>query len=204
MLASCLLAVLLYVSSTHFLPVVDRINELSIVQAWGLLVIPTLIIWLSVFFLTFECITNAFAEMTHFAARTTYLRWWCSTSFLEFSRSWNLPVHTFLHKHVYQRIRNHGFDASAGRTITFLVSIVLHEILLWGLFGTGIPYLALFSLTQLPLMFIMKSKIIQGRRLGNLVFWAGMIMGTTLVTVLYAKDYCSIQGHCRVLPPPEL
>ena len=41
-----------------------------------------LIVWLVVF----ECVTNAFAELTRFGDRQFYSDWYCSSSFSEFSR----------------------------------------------------------------------------------------------------------------------
>ena len=78
---------------------------------------------LLVFYIIFDCILFAFAELTCFAGqwlssffyahsshcflmpihsidREFYQDWWNSTSFDEFARRWNVPVHTFLLKHV--------------------------------------------------------------------------------------------------------
>jgi len=41
------------------------------------------------FFLVFEVILNAIAEVTRFADRRFYADWWNSTGFDEFSRKWN-------------------------------------------------------------------------------------------------------------------
>lgn len=39
-------------------------------------------------------------QLTFFADREFYQDWWNSTTFDEFSRKWNVPVHSFLLRHV--------------------------------------------------------------------------------------------------------
>ena len=55
-------------------------------QAILRLIIPFTTMWLLTFFIIFECILNAAAEMTRFGDRQFYSDWWNSTTFDEFSR----------------------------------------------------------------------------------------------------------------------
>lgn len=40
----------------------------------------------------------------------------------------------------------------------------------------------------------MRTPIFVGKRLGNLVFWWGVITGLPLISVLYAREYCLIHS----------
>lgn len=76
--------------------------------------------------------------------------------------------------------------------LTFLTSILLHELLLIACFGMVRPWLAIFSLLQLPLLWIMRvSTMFKGHRLGNMVFWSGLLLGNCLIFVLYGSEYCA-------------
>jgi sterol O-acyltransferase len=133
------------------------------------------------FFVTFEGVCNTAAEVTYTADRRFYDAWYDATTFLEFSRTWNLPVHEWLREHVFAR---------AGLTATFLLSIAAHEVALAACLGRGwrVPWLAAASLCQLPLAPLMRAPALKGKRLGNVFFWCGLVLGTTAVVILYARD----------------
>jgi sterol O-acyltransferase len=122
--------------------------------------------------------------------RRFYDDWWNSTSFAEFSRKWNLPVHEFLLRHVYlDAMRRRGLGPDAALYLTYLVSIAVHEIILWGAMGLVTPYLAVLSTAQFPLMSLLRLPAFRGKRLGNMLFWAGLMVGVTGLIVLYAREY---------------
>jgi hypothetical protein len=197
-------------------PVLARVNDLLLLDAIAQLIVPTILVVLIIFFVVFECILNAAAEVTFFAARDTYGEWWDATSFAEFSRKWNLPVHEFLLRHVYldfqrgagrSRRRGGGGGGGGGEGggggrspavalyLTYGVSIVAHEIIISGALGFGItPYLSILSLAQFPLLTILRLPAFKGKRLGNLFFWTGLMFGVTLVLVLYAREYSAAAG----------
>ena len=56
-------------------------------------VLPFMINYLLIFYIIFECICNAFAELTRFADRGFYEDWWNAVTWDEFARKWNKPVH---------------------------------------------------------------------------------------------------------------
>ena len=99
-------------------------------------------------------------------------------------------MHLWLLRHVYlDAMRRHGASRAMAQQVTFAVSIIVHEAVLWGAFRrVTFPYLGIFSLTQLPLADLMRVEVIQGRRLGNLLFWGGLTFGISLITTLYAKE----------------
>ncbi len=55
------------------------------------LLIPFTLVWIIVFFILFECILNAIAELTFFDDREFYQDWWNSTTFDEFARKVRAP-----------------------------------------------------------------------------------------------------------------
>ena len=57
------------------------------------LILPFMLNYLLIFYIIFECICNAFAELTRFADRGFYEDWWNAVTWDEFARKWNKPVH---------------------------------------------------------------------------------------------------------------
>ena len=71
-------------------------------------------------------------------------------------------------------------------TLTFLFSILLHELVLSCVLGMVRPWLALFSLSQIPLRPLMNTDIMKGRRLGNIVFWWVLLLCTLMLSIRVA------------------
>lgn len=155
------------------------------------LLVPATLMEICGFFLVFDCMLNCVAEITCFADREFYQDWWNSTSFEEFARKWNRPVHEFLLRHVYYESMS-TYKLSRGLALvgTFVFSIVLHEVVLCACLHKFSPWLAGFSVLQIPLMPVMKSPAFKNKPLGNIVFWAGIMLGMPMNCVLYAREYC--------------
>ena len=193
-LATGLIFAGLYIFSNYMVPVLQIINRLSIIDALAQLILPTTAVTLVIFFVIFECILNACAELTYFADRSYYHDWWNSTSFAEFSRKWNTPVHEFLLRHIFlDTMLRRGASPTIALYLTYIISILIHEFIIWGALGIVTPYLGILSTVQFPLMTLLRLPIFRGRRLGNMFFWAGLMIGITLVLILYSKDYYQLQ-----------
>lgn len=150
--------------------------------------LPFLFAYLLVFYLVFDICCNAFAEITRFADRQFYQDWWNSTTFDEFARKWNIPVHDFLLRHVYlESIKTYKMSKHSATFITFLASSLVHELYMALAFRTFSPLLFLLQMTQLPLIYIGRHPIFKGKRLGNCFFWLGMILGPPLISIIYTK-----------------
>ncbi|KAG6868960.1 hypothetical protein C0993_007174 [Termitomyces sp. T159_Od127] len=143
--------VLLYtVTETFILPYTPTSNS-SILRLLLDLALPFMIAYLLLFFIIFECICNAFAELSYFADRQFYEDWvsfkfeptaflvsrsttnfrWNSVSWDEFSRKWNKPVHAFLLRHVYApTILGYGVSKTWAMFLTFLLSACVHELVM--------------------------------------------------------------------------
>ena len=127
--------------------------ETPLITTFLHLALPMMINYLLIFYIMFECICNAFAELTRFADREFYQDWWNATSMDVFSRKWNKPVHSFLLKHVYaSSIAGWGISRKLAMFLTFLLSSLLHELVMAIVSGKVRGYLFLMQMAQLPLI----------------------------------------------------
>ncbi|CAH7678543.1 MBOAT, membrane-bound O-acyltransferase family-domain-containing protein [Phakopsora pachyrhizi] len=143
------------------------------------LIVPFSINYLLIFYIIFECICNFFAELTRFADRDFYSDWWNSTSFDEFSRKWNKPVHSFLLKHVYRStIESYGLTKIEATVLTTLLSSLLHELTMTIITRKFRLYLFIAQMTIIPLSMVGRLRFFKSRpRLGNMVFWIQLLSG---------------------------
>lgn len=116
-------------------------------------------------------------ELTRSASRTFYGSFQDATSFAEFSRSWNLLVHDWLRRYVFEPTASASGSPSVAVSVTFIVSIAVHEMVMFAALKPSyryVPWLALFSLAQLPLYALARHPALHGKRAGNLFFWSGL------------------------------
>lgn len=151
------------------------------------LALPFMIAFLLLFYIIFECICNGFAELSYFADRLFYEDWWNSTSWEEFSRKWNKPVHSFLLRHVYASTRaSYGLSRTTAMFVTFFLSAMAHELVMAIVTKKIRMYLFLMQLVQIPLILVSRAPVIQRNKLmGNVVFWVGLYAGFPLLCVAY-------------------
>lgn len=156
-------------------------SMLILAESISWLLFPFMLTFLLVFLVIFEYVLGAFAEITHFADRHFYADWWNSTDWMEFSREWNVPVYSFLRRHVYSASRPHTGKAGA-MVITFLISAVGHEIVMACITKKIRGYGFVCQMLQLPIVMLQRTKWVRGREtLNNVCFWCSMIMGLSLV-----------------------
>ncbi|KAK3366090.1 MBOAT, membrane-bound O-acyltransferase family-domain-containing protein [Lasiosphaeria ovina] len=149
------------------------------------LLFPFMLTFLLVFLVIFEYVLGAFAEITHFADRHFYSDWWNSTDWMEFSREWNIPVYSFLRRHVYSASRPHIGKANA-TVITFLISAIGHEIVLACITKKLRGYGFICQMLQLPIVMLQRTRLVRGKKtLNNVCFWCSMILGLSVICSLY-------------------
>ncbi|QPG94105.1 hypothetical protein C2857_004669 [Epichloe festucae Fl1] len=149
------------------------------------LLFPFMLTFLLVFLVIFEYVLGAFAEITRFGDRHFYADWWNSTDWMEFSREWNVPVYSFLRRHVYSASRPHTGKMVA-TIITFLISAVMHEIVMACISKKIRGYGFICQMLQLPIVMLQRTRFIRGRQtLNNVCFWISMIIGLSLMCALY-------------------
>ncbi|KAH9479357.1 putative sterol O-acyltransferase 1 [Psilocybe cubensis] len=186
-------ALLYTVTESFILPYTPRADQ-SFLRSLLDLALPFMIAYILLFFIIFECICNGFAELSYFADRQFYEDWsvltlhrWNSTSWDEFSRKWNKPVHTFLLRHVYAAtIMSYRFSRSTAMFVTFLLSACAHELVMVVVTRKVRMYLFTLQLIQIPLIVIGRTPAIKRNKLmGNVVFWLGLYAGFPLLCVAY-------------------
>ncbi|KAF2876583.1 sterol o-acyltransferas-like protein 2 [Massariosphaeria phaeospora] len=148
---------------------------------------PLLLEQLLAWYVIWECLLNVLAEITRFADRGFYGDWWNSVSWDQYARDWNRPVYTFLLRHVYQSSISAFHLSKTGATfVTFILSAIIHEILMFCLFKRLRGYLFISQLTQIPMAALSRTKLMKGQdTLGNVMFWIGLFIGPSVLTSLY-------------------
>lgn len=167
------------------------------------LLFPFMLTFLLVFLVIFEYVLGAFAEITRFADRHFYADWWNSTDWMEFSREWNVPVYSFLRRHVYSASRPHT-GKMAATIITFLISAVGHEIVMACITKKLRGYGFVCQMLQLPIVMLQRTRWVRGRQtLNNVCFWCSMILGLSMVRVsrplLHSSPPIAPQPRCASL-----
>lgn len=164
------------------LSAVESLLVLAETISW--LLFPFMLTFLLVFLVIFEYVLGAFAEITRFADRHFYSDWWNSTDWMEFSREWNVPVYSFLRRHVYSASRPH-LGRGYATVITFLVSAIGHEVVMACITKKIRGYGFFCQMLQLPIVMLQRTKWVRGKEtMNNVCFWCSMIMGLSLVSLL--------------------
>jgi sterol O-acyltransferase len=191
--------VMIVVSQAYIYPVVVETTRqkdagMSLDERWkefpwvvSEMLFPMLLEQLLAWYVIWECLLNVLAELTRFADRGFYGDWWNSVSFDQYARDWNRPVHNFLLRHVYHSsISFFHLSKMQATFFTFLLSAIVHEILMACIFRKVRGYLFTFQLSQLPLAAFSKTRWMKGRHtLGNIIFWFGLFIGPSIITSLY-------------------
>jgi len=152
--------------------------------------LPSMSLWMLGFYGVFHCLLNIFAELTKFADREFYQDWWNATTFDQWWRKWNRPVHKWMLRHVYRdsmhTVKLNKFGAFLS---TFLLSALLHELIMIISFRFIRPILSISMLLQIGLVYFTQLPIFQKTRFGNVIMWASVFVGQPLVQLLYSTQY---------------
>lgn len=151
------------------------------------LVLPMFLEYLLTFYLIWHVILNLIAELTRYADRDFYGHWWSLLDWEEFSRLWNKPVHKFLLRHVYHSsISAFSLSKTSGILFTFLVSSLVHELMMYVVFGRALGFLFFFQMFQLPLILINKSPILRNHKIiRNIICWLGLMLAPGMIPSFY-------------------
>ncbi|CAN3357284.1 sterol O-acyltransferase 2 [Diutina catenulata] len=150
--------------------------------------IPSMLLeYIFTFFLIWDLILNGLAELFRYADRDFYGPWWSSSDFSDFARLWNKPVHNFLLRHVYHSsIATFRVNKLQAGFITFILSSIFHEVMMYIIFGKFRGYLFLLQMFQIPLIMLGNTKFMkENRAAGILLCWVGFMTGPTLIMVTY-------------------
>ena len=177
----------IYVITEHWIMPFTPTADTPFLRTFLQLAVPMMVNYLLIFYIMFECICNGFAELTRFADREFYLDWWNATSMDVFSRKWNKPVHSFLLRHVYaSTIAAWGVSRNMAMFLTFLLSSLVHELVMAIVSGKIRFYLFAAQMVQLPLILLSQVPFIKrNETLGNMIFWIGLMAGFPLLNIGY-------------------
>ncbi|XP_065186431.1 diacylglycerol O-acyltransferase 1-like [Sycon ciliatum] len=157
------------------------------------LAIPNHLLWLVFFYWFFHAFLNVTAELLRFGDRQFYKDWWNAGSMERFWSTWNIPVHKFARRHIYQPLMEEGFSRITATVVVFLVSAFFHEFLVsvplsmfrtWAFIGMAL---------QIPTS-LFCSHVLGGGNWGNVVMWLSLILGQPIAALMYVHDYLILQG----------
>ncbi|KAI1198428.1 MBOAT family protein [Nemania serpens] len=161
----------------------EKLLILSESISW--LLFPFMLTLLLVFLVIFEYVLGAFAEITRFADRHFYSDWWNCSDWMEFSREWNVPVYSFLRRHVYATSKP-SIGRSNATIVTFLVSALGHEIVMACITKKLRGYGFVCQMLQLPIVMLQHTRFVRTHKTANnVLFWISMILGLSLMCSLY-------------------
>ncbi|THU48278.1 hypothetical protein C4D60_Mb09t24550 [Musa balbisiana] len=181
----------------NLLYAIERVLKLSI---------PTLYVWLCMFYCFFHLWLNILAELLRFGDREFYKDWWNAKTIDEVVRHvdlllsffWSLmkidhsqPVHKWMIRHIYFPCLQNGLPKGVALMICFFLSAIFHEICVavpcqifkfWAFIGI---------MFQIPL--IVLTKYLQNKfkntTVGNMIFWLFFcILGQPMCILLYYHD----------------
>eukprot|EP00761_Pharyngomonas_kirbyi_P004356 gb/GECH01004360.1/.p1 GENE.gb/GECH01004360.1/~~gb/GECH01004360.1/.p1 ORF type:complete len:198 (+),score=20.66 gb/GECH01004360.1/:1-594(+) len=156
--------------------------------------IPWFIVWLLASYAVFHCYLNAVAEVTRYRDRLWYKDWWNAESFDVFWRKWNMPVHEWMLKHVYFSGLQHNLSKPAAVWTTFIISAVMHEMVMSLVFRTIRPWFFLGMASQIPFLFL--SRYFQHtKRVGNVLMWGALFTGQPLLLLLYFREWFTTEDN---------
>eukprot|EP00211_Chloroparvula_japonica_P001829 CAMPEP_0119125298 /NCGR_PEP_ID=MMETSP1310-20130426/4622_1 /TAXON_ID=464262 /ORGANISM="Genus nov. species nov., Strain RCC2339" /LENGTH=474 /DNA_ID=CAMNT_0007115349 /DNA_START=183 /DNA_END=1603 /DNA_ORIENTATION=- len=171
-------------------PIWTRPDQYDALEAIIQLFLPVTMLYLAAFYIVFEVILNAFAELTMYGDREFYEDWWNSTTWDEFARKWNKQVHVWARCHCYlPLIQRRRLSRTMAGIITFFISSLVHELAFYLIFGMLRPWMFTLQMAQIPLIFL--GQALKNTLLGNVVFWFGLCFGPPLISILYTREFYS-------------
>lgn len=164
----------------------ENINYVILLERHLKLCLPNLYLWLILFYSSFQCQFNILSEITRFADREFYKEWWNSRTLGEYWRTWNLPVHNWLLRHVYFPMVNKKYGKTFSMLVTFLLSAVAHEYMISGACRILTYWAFLAMMSQIPLIVVgnLFKKQLEKSQIGNVIFWVLFCMIGQPITVI--------------------
>ncbi|KAJ4951508.1 hypothetical protein NE237_028340 [Protea cynaroides] len=164
------------------LEAIERVLKLSV---------PTLYVWLCMFYCFFHLWLNILAELLQFGDREFYKDWWNAKTVEEYWRMWNMPVHKWMVRHIYFPCLRCGIPREVAIVIVFFVSAAFHELCI------GVPchifkfWAFIGIMFQVPLVILtnyLQNKF-RNTMVGNMIFWFFFsILGQPMSVLLYYHD----------------
>lgn len=163
------------------------------------------IILFNLFFkIFFDYTISILCELTSFDEKA-YGEWWNSRSSEEFWSKWNIPVHTFVKKHMYSPLVSSGIDKHAASLLCFLLSGALHEYVVSLSLKSFNGWFLIGMVVQIPLHFVSNYVKRKYPSLGNIFFWLSFcVIGQPMLIILiyrtfYIKNNIDLHNYNRFI-----
>jgi sterol O-acyltransferase len=150
------------------------------------LMAPSALLFLATFFAVLHCWLNFWAVALRFADRRFYGAWWTSRTWGAWYRSWNSVVGEWIWTYVYNDLQRLGAGRGLALSMTFLLSAVLHELILAGALGFLFP--ALFVAFAGPGVGLLWFTRCLPPRTANTFLWLALSLGVSLLFVVYLDE----------------
>lgn len=188
------IVLLYYIYIEHIEITIPKMLETTLAELLIRLYAPVILFCMILFYLIFECVLPGYAELATFGDRQFYDDWWNATDLEEFNRKWNKLVHMFLYKHVYLECRLRiKMSSNMSRIMTFVFSAVFHEYVLCIVIKLFRPIMFTLMMIQIPMLYIGKNYL-KGTTKGNYFNWFSLILGNSLIFILYNRAYLNEYG----------
>lgn len=169
---------------------------------------PNTMTWILMFIIVFHLGLNILAELTYFADRQfykvkinfspfwllNYQSWWNCKNLEEYWRFWNLPVHSWFIRHLYNPLIKKGCNKKIAGFLIFLVSAIGHEYIISIAVGTPSYWIFSGMLAQFFVIVIERKTLrafgLENSPFGNFSFWVSFcILGQPTLIFTYYVDY---------------
>lgn len=151
----------------------QELDFLGILQRLVHISIPNTYVWLLGFYIIFHLWLNLLAELTRFSDRSFYHDWWNARTIDEYWRTWNLPVHHWMLRHLYYPLLRMGMSKRIAVFAAFLFSAAFHELLISIPFRKLSYHAFVGMLAQAPLVTVTRkvNAAFNNPLIGNIFFW---------------------------------
>lgn len=166
-------------SKTYFICIESMIN----------VSISTILFFNLFFQLVFGCLLTVLSELTRFD-EAIYSEWWDSMSAGDFWSKWNMPMHYFIKKHMYSPMRRRGISPAVCKTLCFVFSGIIHELVVSLSTKTRSGWFFLAMILQIPLIYISEWVKRRFPRHANIFFWFSFcVIGQPLTALLLVRSF---------------
>lgn len=183
---------IMFLSGQYAMPILK--GSLAQMHEWNLITMGerlmklagvSIVIWLLGFFAVFQSSLNILAELMRFGDREFYQDWWNCQSVGSYWKLWNKPVNNYFVRHLYIPMLKLGWPQFQSSVMVFVVSAVLHEILVGIPTHNVIGVAFLSMMMQIPLVVVTAPLEKMGSPVGNCIFWLSFFLGQPLGVMLY-------------------
>lgn len=181
--------IFMFILNQHSMPALYEAAKLSspisLFENSTKLGISTIILFNLFFHIIYNCALPIFLELVC-CKEPTYDDWWNSTTASEFWSKWNIPVHHFFKYHIYIPLLKKGYSKFSGRSICFILSGILHELVAALALKKITGWLFLAIVGQILLIYITDKVKKYFPKFANTFFWISLcVIGQPAIVILF-------------------